>query len=83
MLDIAQKTMIPFLMGGYPTLAASERLIAAVIEEGAIVVEVGVPFSDPMADGPTIQEASQISLEENTDLCKVLDMISRLRARFP
>lgn len=83
MLNPSQKTMIPFLMAGYPTLEASEILIAAVIEEGAIVVEVGLPFSDPMADGPTIQEASRVALKQKTDLAQVFKMISRLKVRFP
>lgn len=72
---------VPFLVAGDPTLAASEQMFASLAEAGADVLEVGVPFSDPIADGPTIQAAAQRALAGGATLEKILDMIARLRGR--
>lgn len=72
---------VPFLVAGDPTLAASEQMFSALAEAGADLIEVGVPFSDPIADGPTIQAASQRALAEGATLDKILDLVARLRAR--
>ena len=76
-----RKALVIFLSAGDPTLADSEELAAAVAEAGADVIEVGVPFSDPMADGPTIQAASQRALAAGATLPGILDMVRRLRER--
>jgi tryptophan synthase alpha chain len=60
--------LIPFITGGYPSLAQSEVLLAAIAAGGADIIEVGVPFSDPLADGTTIQAASQKALDSGTTL---------------
>jgi len=80
---IEKNTFIPFLMAGYPTLAASEHLASAVLSSGVRVLELGVPFSDPVADGPTIQRASAVALQQNVTLTTVLSMVERLVARHP
>jgi tryptophan synthase alpha chain len=72
---------VPFLVAGDPTLEASEDLFAALVEAGADLIEVGVPFSDPIADGPTIQAAAQRALAEGATLDRILDMVARLRGR--
>lgn len=74
-----EKALIPFLTMGYPSLQESSKLIVKMIESGADLVEIGVPFSDPMADGPMIQEASQIALREGLNLAKTLDIIHHIR----
>ena len=74
-----EKGLIPFLTAGDPDLATSERLIHSLVENGADLIELGVPFSDPMADGPTIQEASQRALAAGTTLAGILDMVERVR----
>ncbi len=72
---------IPYLTSGFPTLAESDRLASALCEEGADVVELGVPFSDPLADGPIIQQTTQAALAEGTTLAHVLGQALRLRSR--
>jgi tryptophan synthase alpha chain len=72
---------VPYLTSGFPTLAESDRLAAALCEEGADVLELGVPFSDPLADGPIIQRTTQAALAEGTTLAHVLGQALRLRSR--
>ncbi len=73
--------LIPFLTSGFPDREESDRLASALCEEGAGVLELGVPFSDPLADGPIIQEATRRSLAQGTTLAQVLDQAARLRAK--
>ena len=74
---------VPYLTSGFPTLAESDRLAGALCEEGADVLELGVPFSDPVADGPVIQRTTQIALEAGTTLAHVLGQAMRLRSKHP
>lgn len=74
-----EKGLITFLTAGDPDLATSERLIHALVEAGVDLVELGFPFSDPMADGPTIQAASERALAAGTTLRGILDMVARVR----
>jgi tryptophan synthase alpha chain len=74
-----RKALVMFVSAGDPDLASTEKLIREIVEAGADVVEIGVPFSDPMADGPTIQEASQRALASGTTLSGILAMVERLR----
>jgi len=73
--------LVAYLTAGDPTLEATERLVAALAEAGADVVELGVPFSDPLADGPTIQRASERALRSGTTLAGVLGLVRRLRQK--
>lgn len=66
---------IPYITLGYPTLPASLRLLHALEEEGADVVEVGIPFSDPVADGPTIQHTIDVALEQGATLRRILEAL--------
>lgn len=72
--------LIPYITAGFPSLSASERLIS-VLSESADVIEIGIPFSDPMADGPTIQRASQISLSQGVTLTDIFEMIGRTKGK--
>ena len=74
-------SFIPFLTSGFPDPPESDRLALALCEEGADALELGVPFSDPLADGATIQRTSQIALENGTTLAHVLGQALRIRAR--
>ena len=73
--------LIPFITAGYPSLEMSRRLIPALVEGGADLIEIGVPFSDPLADGATIQRASQVALEQGTTLRDCLELVRESRAR--
>ncbi|GMU65001.1 MAG: tryptophan synthase alpha chain [Acidobacteriota bacterium] len=72
---------VPFLMAGDPDLATTADLVVALAEAGADVVEVGVPFSDPIADGPVNQAAAERSLASGTTLEKILATVAALRSR--
>lgn len=74
-----EKALITFITAGDPDLATSERIVHTLVESGVDLVELGFPFSDPMADGPTIQLASERALESGTTLRGVLDMVARVR----
>lgn len=74
-----RKALVAYLMGGDPDLETTERIVPYLAELGADLVEIGVPFSDPLADGPTIQEAGQRALK--TTLRDLLGMVARLRDR--
>lgn len=71
--------LIPFVTAGYPSLAQTERLILAIVAGGADLIEIGVPFSDPLADGTTIQAASQKALENGVTLQDCIDLVRRVR----
>ena len=73
--------LIPFLTAGDPDLETSEALILTMAEAGADIIEIGVPFSDPTAEGPTIQRSSKRALDQGTSLRGILQMVSRLRDR--
>lgn len=74
-----RKALVLFASAGDPSLAFTETLLPRLAQAGGDILEVGVPFSDPMADGPTIQEASQRALASGTTLDGILSMIGRLR----
>ena len=71
--------LIPFFTAGDPSLALTVPLMHAMAKSGADVIELGVPFSDPMADGPTIQRASERALGRGMTLRGVLDMVAEFR----
>ena len=73
--------LICYLTGGDPSLSATEDLVCAVADAGADVVELGIPFSDPVADGPTIQASSHRALEAGTDVRSLLRSVAKIRAR--
>lgn len=73
--------VIPYITAGFPDLAATEEVIVSLGESGATVIEVGVPFSDPMADGPVIQRACEHALAQHVNLEAVLKTIASARKR--
>lgn len=74
--------LVPYVMAGYPTLPTSEELALALAEAGADVLELGLPFSDPLADGATIQHAGQVALDHGATLGACLDIAGRLSAKM-
>ena len=71
--------LVTYVMGGDPDLATSRDMALACVEGGADVLEIGVPFSDPVADGPVIQRAAERSLAAGTTLTTCLDLVNALR----
>jgi len=71
--------LIAYITAGYPSLEATEALVPLLAEAGADIIELGVPFSDPMADGPTIQAASFKALQTGTTPEKILLLVRRIR----
>lgn len=76
-----KKAFIVFITAGYPNLGITERLVLEFSRIGVDIVELGIPFSDPIADGPLIQEASQVALKNKTNLNGILNLIKRLRGK--
>jgi tryptophan synthase alpha chain len=76
-----RKALIAYITGGYPSLKQMDRVARDLERAGADVVEIGVPFSDPIADGPTIQFSSQKALEKGVSLSDILRWVSRFRKR--
>lgn len=71
--------LMPFMTVGYPDLATSIELVKGMVAAGADAIELGVPFSDPLADGPTIQRASYQALQGGTTPADAIDMVTALR----
>lgn len=74
------KALIPFITAGDPDLATTTRLIPTLAEAGADIIELGVPFSDPMADGPVIQKADERALAHGTSLSDILKLVQQARS---
>ncbi len=74
-----RKALIPFITAGDPNPEFTVPMMHAMVEAGADVIELGVPFSDPMADGPVIQRASERALEHHMGLRKVLELVVEFR----
>jgi len=73
--------LVAYVTAGDPSLEASEKIVLAAAEAGADVIELGVPFSDPVADGPTIQRASERALRAGTTLADVIELVRKIRQR--
>lgn len=77
-----KKALITYLSGGDPSLELTEKLILRLQAEGVDIIEVGIPFSDPLADGPVIQAASQRALKSGTTLKKLLAKLKKMRKKI-
>lgn len=76
-----RKALIPYITAGFPFADITPELMHAMVEAGSDVIELGVPFSDPMADGPVIQKAGERALALGIGLAQVLEMVRSFRAR--
>ncbi len=74
-----RKALIPYIMAGDPDLGTTAELVVELDRQGADLVELGVPFSDPIADGPTIQRAAQRALDQGTTLRGIVDTVESIR----
>jgi tryptophan synthase alpha chain len=71
--------IVAYITAGDPTLSATHKFVLALADAGADVIELGIPFSDPLADGPTIQRASERALKAHTTLAQVIDLVREIR----
>ena len=78
----SKKAFIPFIIAGDPSLAITKKLIFELDKQGADIIELGVPFSDPIADGPTIQKASERALKSKTTLTMVFNLVRSVRLQM-
>lgn len=76
-----EKALIPFVTAGDPDLETTEKLVLSMLDAGADLVEIGVPFSDPVAEGPVIQKASKRALDAGTTLVKIFETVKHLREK--
>ncbi len=76
-----EKALIAYVMAGDPTLSETEKIVLALEKSGVDLIELGVPFSDPVADGPTIQKASERALGHGVTLKSILEFVSTLRKK--
>ncbi len=76
-----KKAFIPFITAGDPNLEVTKSLVLELEKRGADMVELGVPFSDPIADGPVIQKSSQRALKKRISLLKILELVRQLRQK--
>ena len=76
-----ERALVTYVMAGDPDVATSKAMALACVEGGADLLEIGIPFSDPVADGPTIQKAAERSLASGTRLADVLEVAKAVRAR--
>jgi len=75
-----RKALIPYVTAGFPQADSTPALMQALVQGGADIIELGVPFSDPMADGPVIQQAGERALRAGVGLVQVLDMVRAFEA---
>ncbi|MCI0405450.1 MAG: tryptophan synthase subunit alpha [candidate division Zixibacteria bacterium] len=76
-----KKALVPFVTAGFPSKSFTPEIVLALTESGADMVELGVPFSDPLADGPTIQTSSQIALQNGVRLGDIFRMAEQIRTK--
>ena len=76
-----KKAFITYIVAGDPDMGTTKKIVLSLVKAGADLVELGIPFSDPLADGPTIQRATQRSLEAGCTVKKVMSMVKELRKK--
>jgi len=74
-----EKALIPFITAGDPSLEATKKMVLRIAASGADIIELGVPFSDPLADGPVIQKSALRSLQNGTTLKKIIGLAKEIR----
>ena len=79
LLTRKEKALVCFLTAGFPTIGATVPLVLEIEKGGADIIELGMPFSDPLADGPVIQHSSQVALSQGITLDKILSHVKKIR----
>ena len=81
MTILFKPALITYVTAGFPTLAETPDILLGMQRGGADIIELGVPFTDPIADGPTIQEANSIALKQNVNVDSCLEIVRNARQR--
>jgi len=76
-------SIMPYYMMGYPNKDLSLKILETLCEKGADFIEIGLPYSDPVADGPVIREASERAFNKGVDIDFVMGMLSKLQKKYP
>lgn len=79
LFSIRSKKVIPFITAGFPSKSDTVKMVLVAEEAGAAMVELGMPFSDPLADGPVIQQASQVAIENGVNIQWILATVKEIR----
>ena len=79
--EAGRAALMPYWTLGYPDLSTSVEVVVAIAGAGADLIELGLPFSDPLADGPTIQRSTQAALEQGASVRRCLEMVAAMRAQ--
>jgi tryptophan synthase alpha chain len=79
--ESGRKALVGYITAGYPDMDSTVEIAEIFAKNGVDIIELGIPFSDPMADGPAIQAASQYALDHGANLNKILDAVTRIRKR--
>ena len=77
-----KKKLVTFVTGGDPDKSTSQKILNAIINNGADIIEIGMPFSDPMADGPTIQLSSNRAIQSGTNLNTIFNICQNIRKLY-
>ena len=77
-----KKKLITFVTGGDPNIRTSQKILEKIISNGADIIEIGMPFSDPMADGPTIQLSSNRAINNGTNLKTIFNICKNIRLYY-
>src|ERR671921_480734 len=78
-----ESALVCYALAGYPDIKATNEIISTMVDAGADIIEIGIPFSDPIADGPTIQEASYNALIKGITPPKSLEIIHDIKKKYP
>ena len=81
LFQLSDNKLIPFITAGYPEKNSTEKLVLAAVEAGADMIEIGIPYSDPLADGPIIQASSQKALNNGITLDIIFDQVKSIRSK--
>ena len=76
-----KKKLVTFVTGGDPDQSTSQKILNTIINSGADIIEIGMPFSDPMADGPTIQLSSNRAIQNGTNINSIFDICQKYKKK--
>jgi tryptophan synthase alpha chain len=76
----SEPVLVPYITSGFPNIHIFKKIVLEILDNGADILEIGIPFSDPLADGPTIQKSNYIALKNGVNLKKTINLLTEIRA---